>query len=189
MYRILRNRARATALLGVAALAAILTISASPASAKLVAPPKKCPGQQNLKAPRPMQKKAMGCLINYARAHAGVGHVSGQNSLAKAAGRKAGDVMRCGFSHTACGIPADTYARRFGYMSAPSWSWGENLAWGRGQLGTARNILKAWLNSPPHRETMLSGTFEHFGVGLKRGSFSGHGNAAVWALELGCHGC
>ena len=171
-----------------AALAALL-ITASVAEAQLVAPPSKCSGQQNASAPEPQQEDAMKCLINYARSHAGAGHVSSDNSLEKAAGRKAGDVMQCGFSHTACGRPADIYARRYGYMSAPSWSWGENLAWGRGGLGTARSILKAWLNSPPHRETMLNGSFEHFGLGLKRGSFSGHANAAVWVLELGCHGC
>ena len=171
-----------------AAFAALL-FSASPAEAGLVAPPSKCPGQQNIRARGPEQKDAMLCLVNYARSHAGARHVSQQNSLEKAADRKAGDVMQCGFSHTACGRPADTYARRFGYMSAPSWSWGENLAWGRGNLGSARNILKAWLNSPPHRDTMLNGSFEHLGIGLKRGSFSGHANAAVWVLELGCHGC
>jgi hypothetical protein len=27
------------------------------------------------------------------------------------------------------------------------------------------------------------------GLGLRRGSFNGNGNAAVWALELGCRGC
>jgi uncharacterized protein YkwD len=184
-----RRRAYTVAVIGALAAAILLAFSAAGASAKLVAPRSKCAGQQNIHAPRPLQKKAMVCLINYARDHAGVGHVSVQRSLEKAAGRKAGDVIRCGFSHTACGRPADIYARRFGYMSAPSWSWGENLAWGRGSLGTARNILKAWLNSPPHRMTMLTGAFEHMGIGLKRGSFSGHANAAVWALELGCHGC
>jgi hypothetical protein len=36
---------------------------------------------------------------------------------------------------------------------------------------------------------MLRGSFEHLGIGLKRGSFQGHGNSAVWVIELGCHGC
>ena len=38
--------------------------------------------------------------------------------------------MQCGFSHTACGRPADLYARRYGYTAASSWRWGENLALG-----------------------------------------------------------
>jgi uncharacterized protein YkwD len=182
-----RSRAFAIALISAATAAVMLLLAVSPADARLVAPRSKCPGQQKIGAPEPRQEKTMRCLINYARSHAGAGHVSGQSSLEKAAGRKAGDVMRCGFSHTACGNPADIYARRFGYFSAPNWSWGENLAWGRGSLGSPRNILKAWLNSPPHRSTMLNGSFQHIGLGLKRGSFSGHANAAVWVLEIGCH--
>ncbi len=183
-----RNRVLTIAAIGALAAVAMLLVASS-AQGKLVAPRTKCPGQQNVNAPEPQQEDAMVCLINYARAHAGVGRVTPQKDLEQAAGRKAGDVMRCGFSHTACGRPADLYARRFGYIGGASWSWGENLAWGRGGLGTARNILRAWLNSPPHRETMLRGSFEHLGIGLKRGPFNGHKHAAVWVLELGCHGC
>jgi len=182
------SRSRAVAIAIVAGLAAIMVlIAVADAQAKLVAPRSKCPDQQKTGAPEPAQEKAMRCLINYARSHAGARSVSSQKSLEKAAGHKAGDVMDCGFSHTACGRPADIYAHRFGYTSASRWSWGENLAWGRGGLGSPRNILKAWLNSPPHRSTMLNGSFEHMGLGLKRGSFAGHRNAAVWVLEIGCH--
>ena len=182
-----RGRGFTIGLIGAVTAAAMLLLAIAPAQARLVAPRSKCPGQQKISAPEPQQEKTMRCLINFARNQAGAGSVSDESSLEKAAGRKAGDVVRCGFSHTACGRPADTYARQFGYMSASSWLWGENLAWGRGNLGSPRNILKAWLNSPPHRETMLNGTFEHVGLGLKRGSFEGHANAAVWVLELGCH--
>ena len=110
----------------------------------------------------------MRCLINYARGRPAPVAWTPTTSLERAAGHKAGDVMRCGFSHTACGNPADLYARRFGYTSASSWQWGENLAWGEGERGTAREMLKAWLNSPPHRETMLRGSFDDVGIGLRQ---------------------
>ena len=104
--------------------------------------------------------------------------------------RKAGDVFDCGFSHTACGRAFDTYPKRYGYSSGTSgWQLGENLAWGMDDLGSAQQILKAWLNSPPHRQTMLSGAYEHIGIGLKRGTFSGNSRSAVWVLEIGCRGC
>jgi uncharacterized protein YkwD len=179
---------------GIAALAIIATLTAaasiavSSASASLVAPGSKCQGQQNTHASEHDQEDAMRCLLNYARAHTGGGQLKSNKSLERAAGRKVGDVMRCGFSHTACGHPADAYAQHFGYTRG-SWSWGENIAWGRGKQGTARSVLKQWLNSPPHRDTMLRGSFEDLGIGLKRGSFEGQQNAAVWVLELGCHGC
>ena len=78
--------------------------------------------------------------------------------------------MHCGFSHTACGRPADLYARRYGYASASSWAWGENLAVGRGKRGSARKVLKAWLHSPPHRDAMLRGSFDDAGIGLQAGA-------------------
>ena len=175
--------------LAVTATGAAMALIAAPADASLVAPRSQCDGQTNAKAPTKVQEKAMRCLINYARNHTGSGGLGSSKSLERAAGEKAGDVMRCGFSHTACGNPADLYARRYGYTEGSSWQWGENLAWGRGDRGSAREIMGAWLNSPPHREAMLRGSFDDAGIGLRHGSFNGHRNAAVWALELGCHGC
>jgi uncharacterized protein YkwD len=184
------GRPTVVALAIISTLTAAAWIAASTATASLVAPGSKCSGQQNAHASEHDQQKAMLCLIDYARRHAGAGGVNSNHMLERAAGRKAGDVMRCGFSHTACGNPADLYADRYGYTGGgSSWSWGENLAWGRGGGGTARQILQDWLNSPPHRETMLRGAFEDVGIGLRRGNFAGHDNASVWVLELGCHGC
>ena len=182
------NRA-ITAMVALAVMIAIGALAASTASAGLVAPRSQCKGQQNQRAPEPQQEDAMRCLINYARHHAGSGGVSSDRTLERAAGRKAGDVLRCGFSHTACGRPADLYPRRYGYMKASSWAWGENLAWGRGGNGTAREILKAWLASGPHRETMLRGSFDDLGLGLKMGSFGSAKRASVWVMQVGCRGC
>lgn len=127
----------------------------------------------------------MKCLINYARSQAGLGGLGSDRALERAAGRKSRDVMSCGFSHTACGNAADLYIHNFGYTSGTSgWRWGENLAYGKGKRGTPRQILQAWLRSSPHRETMLTGSFDDVGIGLRI-----RNGLAVWALELGCRGC
>ena len=181
-----RTRATIVALVSVAALAAISLISAGGAGAALVAPRSDCTGQQNTHAPESVQERALRCLIDYARSSGSKSY----GALERAAGRKVGDVFDCGFSHTACGKPFDAYPKRFGYTSGTSgWKLGENLAWGKGDRGSAREILKAWLDSPPHRETLLSGAFEHIGIGLKRGRFGGNSKAAVWVLQIGCRGC
>ena len=96
--------------------------------------------------------------------------------------------MRCGFSHTACGLPGRPLRAKLRLHVGEELPWGENLACGRGKRGSARKVLKAWLNSPPHRATMLRGSFDDAGLGLRRGRFSGHATA-VWVLQLGCHGC
>lgn len=177
-------------IIGAAMVVLIAAVAAAQARADLVAPRSACDGQANRRAPEPRQEDAMRCLISYARDHAGVGHLSSNRKLEKAAGRKQRDVVDCGFSHTACGLQADLYPHLFGYTDGASgWAFGENLAWGRGKRGTARNVLKAWLASPGHRETMLHGAFDDLGIGLYRGSFGGGSNVAVWVLQVGCTGC
>jgi uncharacterized protein YkwD len=180
MYAITWGRTIVLAVATAAAWAALVTTTVE---AGLVTK-SKCEGRSDVGAPERVQEKAMRCLINAARDQLGAGGVDSNDALERAAGHKAGDVMRCGFSHTACGNPADLYAHRFGYTSASSWQWGENLASGHDERGTARHVFQAWLGSPPHREAMLRGSFEDLGVGLRRS-----GDNAVWVLQLGCRGC
>jgi hypothetical protein len=177
---------RALALAVGFALAIMLAgLPAAHARAGLVAPKAKCSGQANFRASEHDQEKALRCLINHARSNP-----RSHRALERAAGRKVGDIFDCGFSHTACSRPFDIYPQRFGYTSGTSgWRLGENLAWGKRKDGSARQIFKAWLNSPPHRSTMLNGAFEHMGVGLKIGRFAGQSHVAVWVLQMGCRGC
>jgi uncharacterized protein YkwD len=177
-------------LLGVGCLvASTLALGATVASADLLAPGSECRGQ-NAGAPEPRQEARLRCLINHARDRVGLRALRSNSALERSAEHKAGDVMRCGFAHTACGNSPDKWAHAYGYSSgARSWRFGENLAWGIGKKSTARRVLKAWLHSPPHRATLFTGSFEHLGIGLRRGSFAGSPNAGVWALQLGCRGC
>jgi uncharacterized protein YkwD len=168
-----------------AAAAVIAVVAASSAPANMVAPRARCAGQNNPHISGHAQQKAMECLINYARAQAGVGNLNSVHALERAAGHKSQDVAACGFSHTACGNAADLYVHQYGYTSGTSgWHWGENLAYGRGKHSTPRAIVKAWLGSSPHRENMLTGAFNDFGIGMSERS-----GIAYWALELGCRGC
>ena len=177
-------------LLALACAVSMLAIAAPGASADLLAPRSACPGQQNIDATEHLQEDALRCLIAHARERAGVQRLGSNSSLERSAGRKAGDVMRCGFAHTACGNSADKWAHEYGYSSGTSsWRFGENLAWGRGKRGSARNVLEAWFRSSPHRATLFTGSFEHLGIGLRRGGFAGHRNASVWVLQVGCRGC
>jgi uncharacterized protein YkwD len=170
-------------LLLAASLIALLAAASAPAS--MVAPRARCAGQNNPHVSGHAQQKAMECLINYARSQAGVPGLHSDHALERAAGRKSRDVAACGFSHTACGNAADLYVHRYGYTSGTSgWRWGENLAYGQGRHATPRAIVQAWLNSPPHRENMLTGSFNDFGIGLRQSNGIG-----FWALELGCRGC
>ena len=130
----------------------------------------------------------MRCLINYARQHAGAGGVDANDALERAAGRKAGDVMRLrlqphGLRQARRRLRAHASATRRRQLAV-----GREPRLGQGQpRHRARSILQAWLNSPPHRATMLRGSFEHIGIGLKRGGFGApRERRGVWVLQIGC---
>jgi uncharacterized protein YkwD len=43
---------------------------------------------------------------------------------------------------------------------------GQNIGWGIGQDATPEGIVRAWMNSPPHREIILTGDYNEAGVGM-----------------------
>ncbi len=48
---------------------------------------------------------------------------------------------------------------------------GENIAYGN--YKNERDLVNAWINSPPHREVILNGNFEDIGVAVVKGRFEG----------------
>lgn len=61
---------------------------------------------------------------------------------------------------------------------------GEDLAWGVGSSGTAREIVAAWLASPEHRANLLSQSYTRVGVGALTGSFRGYADAHVITADF-----
>src|SRR3954451_5334827 len=118
-----------------------------------VAPESVCPGGEAAAAPQ-TEVATMVCLINFARAHQGLGPVTLVPSLNAASLAKAQDIVRCGkFEHAACGKAPDQDATEAGY--APAGGWGENLYVGEGRRGAPRVAMDDWLNSPHHRENLF----------------------------------
>src|SRR4051812_48454514 len=110
-------------------------------------------------------RAAVLCLVNKRRAAHGAGALRVDKRLQKAAGRHAHDMQKHHyFSHQRAGGP-DLTARldRVGWYGH---AWGENIAYGCGSSGTPRATVRMWMNSPPHRSIMLSGTYRQGGVGM-----------------------
>ena len=57
-----------------------------------------------------------------------------------------------------------------GYARGQGWSLGENIAWGTGNLGTAREIHNAWMRSPGHKANILRRQFREIGIGIALGA-------------------
>jgi uncharacterized protein YkwD len=127
-------------------------------------------------------RKATLCLLNDQRRAHGLRKLRENGRLRRAAaGYSRLMVSQSFFSHVSPG-GSTLQSRVTGthYLDgAGSWSIGENLAWGTGPLGTPRSIVKAWMNSPGHRENILNGTFRDIGIGVATGAPIPAGAAAA----------
>ena len=173
------------------ALAAVLSAGASRAFAgpasSLLAPPGACgPAADRLDLDPATAQKAMRCLTNYARVHSGLRPLAANATLNGAGAAKLQADIACGqFTHTPCSHPfTDVFAR---YLTgANSYTLGENIAWGTGSYGTPRETMNEWLNSPEHRQNILSPAFHELGIGyLSEQSFQGTTGATLWSQEFG----
>lgn len=156
-------------------------------AARLIAPAKVCPNR-TAKGGRVAMKRArrsMVCMVNFARRKKNLRTYRNHRKLTWSAGRKAADIRRCSFSHTACGRPFDFWIRRSGYISSGGWATGENIAWGSGSLGRVRPIFIAWMRSKGHRAAILSRSFSDVGAGVVKGNFQGVRGARIWVLHFG----
>ena len=152
---------------------------------KMVAPTTACKNQNDPSAPRWKQQRAMRCMTNFARRHAGMSGYSSSDKLADSSDRKGQDIIRCdSFSHYACGRDFTFWLRRVNFIGG-CWTAGENIAWGTGELGSARSVFRAWLHSAGHRENILAGDFSQLGVSLRIGDLEGNSGAHVWVQHFG----
>lgn len=112
------------------------------------------------------------CLTNAERSQRGLVALRENPRLRRAALAHSSDMVRAGyFAHTAPGgdtfvdrILAARYTRR-----SDGWRLGENLAWGTGELGTARGIHEAWMRSSGHRANILKPAYRELGIGIRPG--------------------
>ena len=149
-----------------------------------LAPEGTCPSATDAAAPADVQTRAVTCLVNWARAQDHRSRLVSRPALRRAATLKGARVASCSqFSHTPCGWKATAAVRAAGYRYR---TFGENLfagTWGR---VSPRDVVSAWLQSPPHRANMLSPRFRDLGTapvhatGLLDGA-----DAVVWTAAFG----
>ncbi|MEJ3743291.1 CAP domain-containing protein [Actinomycetes bacterium KLBMP 9797] len=115
-------------------------------------------------------------LTNQARARHGCRGVRHEYKLTYAARRHSADMARKDFfGHTGSdGSDFATRARRAGYRHAMS----ENIAKGH---ASARDVVRAWLDSEPHRRAMLDCAARATGVGVARAK----DGALLWTQDFG----
>jgi len=115
-------------------------------------------------------------LSNQARTQLSIPALQVNNSLMNAAQMKAEDMARLHyFAHVAPdGTTAWDYFKKVSYNYQVA---GENLAITN---ENAQAVITAWLNSPAHRDNMLSTVYTDFGIGMANyGDYEGHQNTIV----------
>jgi uncharacterized protein YkwD len=141
------------------------------------------------KISRPQARRAIVCVINSKRQANGVGGVKSVKPLQKAGGRHARTMMASNCFDHQCGGEAPLASRVHNTSYLPcdcSWGLGENLAWGKKARGSPAQIVDAWMNSPPHRSTLLNPAFDHVGIGIAWGSpWKTKMRAATYTADFG----
>jgi len=164
--------------------------AASPASAHAAA--SACPGA-NLRpngANAATIDAATLCLIDRARAAHHLRPLKTNRELHAVAVSQVKDMVRLDyFAHNrpsgetpAALIAATHYGRHTRRLSTA-----ENIGWGTGRYATPAQMVTAWMQSPPHREAILTGEYREAGVGATPAvpSHLAEGQAgATYALEL-----
>jgi uncharacterized protein YkwD len=144
-----------------------------------------CPGAraQISKTSPEKLRSAMLCLVNRKRAANGLQALRRDRKLQRAAGRHARDMVEHDyFAHQRAGGPDLT--ERLDSVGWNGTAWGENIAYGCGSSGSAKATLRNWMNSPPHRDILLSGTYRRGGLGVGSGAPCGD-DGAIWVLDVG----
>lgn len=152
-----------------------------------LAPAGTCQAADNASAPAAAQARAVACLVNWARAQDRRTRLVRRSALERAATLKGQRVASCGqFSHTPCGENLAVGVDATGYEYA---TLGENLfagTWGR---FSARDVVSAWLKSPPHRANVLNPRFRHVGAAPVRANGLLDGaDAVVWTATFASPG-
>ena len=127
------------------------------------------------------------CVLNAERARHRLRPLRLNHKLSTAAQRHSRAMARKKFfSHTSPGGASFVdRIRSTGYLSgARIWTVGENIAYGSGNRSTPRSIGSAWMNSPPHRANILSGSFRSIGIGVASGTPVG-GGGGTYTTDFG----
>ena len=117
-------------------------------------------------------RRALLCVLNKVRRRYRLSRLRGNPRLLRAAeGHSTAMVRRRFFSHVEPGgiSPLDRIMRT-GYLSgAHAYTYGENIGFGTGPTSSPRSMMRAWMNSTPHRANILTRQFREVGLGIAQG--------------------
>jgi uncharacterized protein YkwD len=182
--KVLKHTARTLACSFFIAAATFATTSTASAASSACADIDVAPTAANIDTIR----AAVLCLTNEERSELRLPALRENAKLRKAALGHSGDMVRDGyFAHTA--PDGDTFVDRI--LTAryarknDGWSLGENLAWGTGDLGTARGVHDAWMKSSGHKANIVKSAYREIGIGIRVGVPNNAEVGATYTTDFG----
>jgi len=172
------------------ALAVAVASLAAPAGAQASAQNAPCPGADVVPTSGNIAVAALAtlCLLNNERAAEGLHPLTEAPGLTQpSAAYSARMVSENFFAHVAPdGATLTDRLEAGGYIEPDGdWTVGENIAWGQGDISTARSIMIAWMNSPGHRENILTPEFSEVGIGIVPGTPGDTSWGATYTTDFG----
>ena len=135
------------------------------------------------------ERSATLCLLNTVRRSHHLHRLRFNHKLALAGLRHAHDMVNNQYFAHDTPSGQDFVQRIFNTDYVPSaakYLLGENLAWGDHKGSTPRQIVSAWMHSPPHRRNILTHDFREIGIAIVVGApVDGVSAAATYATEFG----
>ena len=171
-------------------LAAAVAALAAPAGAQASAQDAPCPGADLTPVAGNLTQvsQATLCLLNDERVSHGLQPLTVAQGLTQpSAAYSARMVTESFFAHVAPdGATLTDRLEANGYIDPDGdWTVGENIAWGQGDISTARSIMIAWMNSPGHRENILTPEFSEVGIGIVPGTPGDTSWGATYTTDFG----
>jgi uncharacterized protein YkwD len=133
------------------------------------------------------------CLMNQIRAAHRLPALRFNASLGRVASGQARDMVRGHYFGDQSISGRSPLARILasGYVAhqvRPRLHAAQNIGWGTGHTATPAGIVTAWMESPPHRAIILTGSYRDAGVGVSPSvpsGFSGQWHGGTYAAEFG----
>jgi len=171
-------------------LAAAVAALAAPAGAQASAQDAPCPGADLTPVAGNLTQvsQATLCLLNNERVSHGLEPLSVVQGLTQpSAAYSARMVTENFFAHVAPdGATLTDRLEANGYIDPDGdWTVGENIAWGQGNISTARAIMVAWMNSPEHRDNILEPDYDEVGIGVVPGTPGDTTWGATYTTDFG----
>jgi uncharacterized protein YkwD len=133
------------------------------------------------------------CLMNQLRSAHGLRPLRLNSALTRVATGQAGDMVRGDYfsDQSLSGQSPLTRIVATGYAARAHTArllTAQNIGWGTGPNATPAGIVRAWMESPPHRQIILTAAYRDVGVGVAPAvpSILGRGwLGATYAVEFG----